>query len=280
VKGIPLDLEGFGAPRNLGLPLAMQPQRPPQPPPASDVPRANALVSTIKRLDARLDETVWDIGQAISELMKLKEVFGAKDIKELVRKAALPMSHMTAQKYLLVARVFPRDVALEQGIEKCYALMRLAVLLGRRRVEALAMLQNDEVVAPGVRAKAAQAQQVRARIAALKAEREAQEEAQRVPAAERAKHERAAEEAKGILRSLGVKGAKASVEHARSGAATIVVRFPLATALALPDAVPHAIARYGKQLMRREPAKAAPLARAGWAGTTARQGGHERRRAR
>jgi hypothetical protein len=239
--------------------------------------RAAELVASIRRLDAQLDATVWDLGRLLQQLMALKEdVFRAKDIKELVQKAKLPMSHMTAQKYLLVARIFPRDLALQQGIEKCYALTRLAVEKGKKRIEALAMLQNDEEIAPGVRAKTAQAQQVRAAIKRLKTARIAREEAARIPPAERAKREQAAEQASKILRALGVKGATATIEEARGGAPRVVVKFSLATALALPGIVPTAMVRYGRQLLRRDPTRAQPLARAGWRPQAPSQRAHAR----
>ena len=54
----------------------------------------------------------YDTGHHLMELLALRDQVGAKDIKELCSKVDLGMSHMTANRYLQVARAFDRSTAL------------------------------------------------------------------------------------------------------------------------------------------------------------------------
>lgn len=50
---------------------------------------------------------------------------------------------MSANKYVRVSRTFRREMAIEIGIEKCYALIQFAKVVGRAK-DAVAIWQSDE----------------------------------------------------------------------------------------------------------------------------------------
>ncbi len=174
-------------------------------------------------------KSFYDTGHFISELLDRRAMFGAVDIKDLCSKVPLGMSHMTANKYLQISRSFPRSVALEQGIEKCYALVVYARTVGRAG-EAGKVLAGDEAIqgGHGLRAAKATATEIFAAIRALKqAERDS-----KVPPDERAREERAAQATQRFFRRMGVKRVVAHVVR-RGGEAQIALFVPLEIAEAL-----------------------------------------------
>src|SRR5690606_9867574 len=150
----------------------------------------------------------YDTGHHIAELLELRALFGAKDIKELCSKVDLGMSHMTANKYLQVARTFDRQTALSAGIEKCYALTVYAKAIGRAG-QAAKILAADEPVrgVRGLRVKAASASKLYAAIRALKEAARAGREPSEIQAA----RTRTAQRAESWVRKLGFRGAQAEI---------------------------------------------------------------------
>ena len=182
------------------------------------------------RAHARLRaKSFYDTGHFISELLDRRAMFGAVDIKDLCSKVALGMSHMTANKYLQISRSFPRSVALEHGIEKCYALVVYARTVARLG-EAGKVLAADESIqgGRGLRAWKATAAEIFAAIRALKqAARDS-----KVPPGQRAREEHAAQATERFFRRLGMRRVLAHVVR-RGGEAQIALFVPLDVAEAL-----------------------------------------------
>lgn len=141
--------------------------------PQGPSPRARAELiarSILAQAELRA-KSFWATGKLIAELLDLRGEYGAANIKELCVKAGLGISHMTANKYLRISRTFQREMAVEVGIEKCYALIQFAKVIGRAK-DAVAIWEADERIngAPrGVTAKSASAKQIAEAVKTLKA---------------------------------------------------------------------------------------------------------------
>lgn len=252
--------------RTVALPptARLGPLADPEPPFSPDVPpeitdpreRGAYLLKVIRAHVVLREKTYWDSGRALLELMRMKDQYGASDLKELVDKAKVPVTHMTAQKWMEIARVFDRRTAVEHKAEKCYALIRYAVLTGRQDLDAPEILARDELLRgpERVRAKAATVAQVSAAVKALRVAADPE----RRRADERRKA--AAASAEEVLRELGLSGARASVDARGRIQVTLSVR----TAERMRDALPLLIARWGKKAILEDPDRFAPLVRAGW----------------
>ena len=205
-------------------------------------------------------KSFYDTGHFISELLDRRAMFGAVNIKDLCSKVPLGMSHMTAHKYLQISRSFPRSVALEQGIEKCYALVVYARTI-ERPGEAGKVLAGDEPIrgSRGLRASTAKTAEIFGAIRALKqAERDS-----KVPSEVRAGYERTAHETEQVFRRLGMKGADARVVR-RDGRAEVAVYIPIDVAASWQSTLPKAVARFGIRLAKTRPEMFEPLREAGW----------------
>ncbi len=150
----------------------------------------------------------YDTGHHLIQLLELRAQYGARDIKELCSKVDLGMSHMTANKYMQVARTFERETALREGIEKCYALTVYAKATGRAG-KAAAILAADEPVRGmrGLRVKAASASKLYAAVRALKEAKKADREPDEIQAA----REKTAQSTESWLRKLGFRGAQTEI---------------------------------------------------------------------
>lgn len=218
-------------------------------------------IAAHSRLRAR---SFYDTGALLDRLMALKGVYGAANIKELRIKAGLEMSHMTANKYLQIARAFPRDLALRTGIEKCYALIVYANVIGRRPEDAAALLGTDERIQGGPRgltATTASATAIYAAIKALKDARKQNAEPTQLVAARKA----TADSVEKLIRLLGFEGASTDVIR-RGGEARIAIYVSLETAAALETLVPKALRRAVPRMAKASPDAAALLRAAGWSG--------------
>ena len=205
-------------------------------------------------------KSFYDTGHFIDRLLELRELFGVANIKELASKVPLGMSHMTANKYLQIARTFSRELALEHGIEKCYALLRYAKAIGRPD-EAGAILAANEPIrgSRGLYAADASAAKIGAAVSALKqAERDS-----KVPTEVRAGYERTAHETEKAFRRLGMRGADAHVVR-RDGTTQIAVYIPIDVATSWESTLPRAVARFGLRLAKTKPEAFEPLREAGW----------------
>jgi predicted metal-binding transcription factor (methanogenesis marker protein 9) len=225
-----------------------------------------AAVNAHERLRAK---SFYDTGHLIGLLLDRRAELGVKDIKELCEKKQLGLSHMTAQKYLRVARTFPRDRAVQYGVEKCYALLVYAKAIGRPD-GALAILERDELLrgSHGLRSKVASAAKIYAAVRALKEAARARRE----PAETKVEAERAALGVQKLARKLGWRGARAELVR-RGGESKVAIYVSIPVALALERELPKGIARWGAQLARTSPALFAPLRAAGWrGGAVARSG--------
>lgn len=219
------------------------------------------IVSAIHAHEGLRTRSFYDTGHLIARLLEMRDVYRAANIKELCAQVDLGLSHMTANKYLQVARTFPREVALLHGVEKCYALTVYAKAIGRAG-QAARILEGDETIrgaARGTRSKEVSAAKLYAAVRALKdAARE-----EREPTEVRAVAERAAVSAEKLLRSIGVRGANAALVR-RGGAMQIAVYFPIDVGEGLESALPKAIARFGVRLAKTKPELFEPLREAGW----------------
>jgi hypothetical protein len=202
----------------------------------------------------------YDTGHHLMQLLELRAQFGARDIKELCSKVGIGMSHMTANKYMQIARAFDRQTALEAGIEKCYALTVYAKATGRAG-QAAAILAADEAVrgASRLRVKGASASKLYAAVRALKEARKAGREPTEIQAA-RAK---TAQSTEVWLRKLGFRGAQAEIVR-RRGEAKVAIYLSLEVAEALEPSVLGAFAKLGPKIAKTRPELFAPLRAAGW----------------
>jgi len=125
-------------------PAARVPVPAPAPRPTGDAVRrkGEALIVDIRKRKARIAEDFYEIGKALDQLADPR-VFGPlgyKTFEDLLTNRKL-MSRMQAFKLMLVARTYPKALALKLGVEKAYGLHRyvmatpaedLAVELARR----------------------------------------------------------------------------------------------------------------------------------------------------
>ncbi len=202
----------------------------------------------------------YDTGHHLMQLLAMREHFGARDIKELCSKVDLGMSHMTANKYLQVARAFDRDTALRIGIEKCYALTVYAKATGRAG-QAAAILASDEPVRGerGLRVSSASASRLYGAVKTLKEAARANREPTEIQAAREA-----TAKATGVLvKQLGFRGAKVEVVR-RGGEPRIAIFISLEVAEKLDVHALRAIAKAAPRIARRRPELLEPLRRAGW----------------
>jgi predicted metal-binding transcription factor (methanogenesis marker protein 9) len=239
----------------------------PEPPIAREIPAQidskqaiEWLVAAVNAHERLRSKSFYDTGHLIALLLDRRAELGVKDIKELCAKKSLGLSHMTANKYLRVARSFPRSRAIEQGIEKCYALLVYAKAIGRPE-QALAILEQDEPIrgSRGLRSKQASAAKIYAAVRALKDAARAG----KTPLTQQKEADRAALGAQTLARKLGWRGARAEVVR-RGGESKVAIYLSIDTALALERDTPKALARWGATLARTRPALFAPLRAAGW----------------
>ena len=202
----------------------------------------------------------YDTGHHLMELLELRAHYGARDIKELCSKVDLRMSHMTANKYMQIARTFDRKTALEVGIEKCYALTVYAKATGRPG-KAAAILAADEPVRGmrGLRVKTASASKLYAAVRALKEAKKAGREPTEIQAA----REKTRLSTEAWVRKLGFRGAQAEIVR-RHGEAKVAIYLSLEVAEALEPRVLGAVAKLGPKLAKTKPELFAPLRAAGW----------------
>ncbi|MCA9608940.1 MAG: hypothetical protein KC619_25230 [Myxococcales bacterium] len=234
---------------------------PASPPPGLDSKQLAAWhVAQIHAHEELRARSFYDTGHHLIELLALRSQLGAKDIKELCSKVDLGMSHMTANKYLQVARSFDRETAVETGIEKCYALTVYAKAIGRPG-DAAAILARDEVVrgARGLRTKTASASKLYAAVRALKEAARVNREPTEIQAA----RERTAKATAAWVKKLGFRGAHTEVVR-RGGEPRVAIYISLETAERLESRVLGAVARLGPRLARTQPELFAPLRAAGW----------------
>ena len=241
-------------------------------PPIGRVPPAGLssqqLVGWIK---ARLGEhealraaSFWETGHLIGLLLPRGRSVGAKDIKELVERAELGIAHMTAQKYVMVARSFPvRELAVKTGIEKCYALTVYAKTIGREG-QAAAILEQNELIegsddGRGRRLRAGEISGVRLReaIRALKAAAASGAAANgAAPSEVQREREAAAKQAQAYARKLGMAKAVARVVR-HGGEPKIALYLPVAAAASLETKAPLAALALVARLARTDAAFAA-----------------------
>jgi hypothetical protein len=154
----------------------------------------------------------WDSGYLLGLLMPSKELLGFKDLKALIEKSRLPISHFTAQKYLMVARSFDRETAKNTGIEKCYALTLYAKAVNRAGQAAQILAGNERIVGtdlPPLRstAKTLSASQLMGVVRRMKTAARGE----KVPTAVQAEREKIGQDTRKIIREMGFKRASASI---------------------------------------------------------------------
>ena len=200
----------------------------------------------------------WESGRLLGLLMPAKSALGVKDIKELVESAQLGISHFTAQKYVMVARSFEQELAVRQGIEKCYSLTVYAKAIGREDA-------GDETIqgSEGERGRALTAQrisgaQLRAAIRTLK--KKAREEV--VPSEVQLARAQLAEGTEKTLRDLGLKSPSARLVR-RDGKTQIAIYVSLESAEALDSKLAPAMVKLIARLARKRPEVAALVRSAG-----------------
>ena len=209
-------------------------------------------------------KSFYDTGRLLDRLMALKGVYGAANIKELRIKAGLEMSHMTANKYLQIARAFPRDLALRTGIEKCYALIVYSKVVGKKPEDAASLLTANQRIQGGPRGLTAQSASATAIYAAIKSIKDARKQSTE-PTQLVAARKATADSVEKLIRLLGFKGAITDVIHKR-GEARIAIYVSLETAAQLETLVPKALGRAVPRFAKTSPDVAAVLKAAGWSG--------------
>lgn len=225
----------------------------------ADWVRQQLLVQERRRADS-----YWQTGHVIGLLMAAKEALGAVDLKTLVAAAQLWISHFTAQKYLNVANAFPREVAVQQGIEKCYALTTYAKAIGREG-QGLQIWKSDEriqasedVMGRVISARQISASQLRKATKRIKAE----SKQEKVPTAVQLEREKLAKDTAKTVRALGF--AKASAHLVRhDGQPKIAIYIPLETAQTLESKLGPALVKQVGKLTLKSPTLATLLKSAG-----------------
>jgi hypothetical protein len=195
----------------------------------------------------------WDSGHLLGLLMPEKELLGFQDLKTLIETSKLGISHMTAQKYLMVARSFDRETARQTGIEKCYALTLYAKAIGRAGQAGAILAGNERIqgAEPGQRpqlARTISASQLRAATRRLKESK--RQDA--VPTAVQAERVKLGNEMAKVMRSLGLKKASAKVVR-HDGEAKIAIYFPIESARTLETALLPSMTTLLGKLARKEP---------------------------
>jgi hypothetical protein len=180
--------------------------------------RAEELVRRIEELKARIGQSFYDMGAMLAELSapSMYGALGFGSFEELLAARRLT-SRMSALRLIEVARAFPREMALELGVEKAYALVRYAAATPAADV-ARELARVDAPIA-GKRVRSASTREILAATRRLrgKGSREVQAASPEV--------RRLARALQAALRKAGAKGARASGEQ-RDGAGWIVVRIP------------------------------------------------------
>jgi hypothetical protein len=169
----------------------------------------------------------WDTGHLLGLMMPGKDLLGFKDLKTVVEQYQLPISHFTAQKFLMVARSFDRETAKNTGIEKCYALTLYAKATGRAGRAAEILAKNERISGtelPPARslAKSISASQLMAVVRRLKTEARGE----KVPTAVQQEREKLGKDTRKIIRDLGFKRASASIVR-RDGRPMIAIYLSL-----------------------------------------------------
>lgn len=231
--------------------LEANPSMPPNLSPAqlADWVRGQLLAQERRRADS-----YWESGHLLALLMAHKEAFGAVDLKTLIEVLQLGVSHFTAQKYMTVAEAFPREVAVEQGIEKCYALTTYAKAIGREG-QGLRIWMGDERIqaseeTPGgpSTAKVISASKLRRATKRIKEESKQDE----IPTAVQLQREKLAKDTAKIARSLGFTKANARlVRH--DGQPKIALYIALPDAQNLESKLGPALVKAVGKLTLRQP---------------------------
>jgi len=177
--------------------------------------------------EALRSASFWDTGHLLGFLMPNKDLLGFADLKALIEKYALPISHFTANKYLMVARSFDRETARTIGIEKCYALTLYAKVMGRAGKAAEILANNERIVGtdlPPQRslAKTISASKLMGVVSRMK--KDAREE--KVPTAVQAERAKIGKDTSKIIRDLGFKRASASIVK-RDGKQVVAIYLPI-----------------------------------------------------
>ena len=241
----------------MSVPSTVEPPIPRVPPPGLDSQHLTAWVrARIAEHDGLRARSFWETGRLIALLLPRGRAAGAKDIKELVERGELGIAHMTAQKYVMVARSFERELAVRTGIEKCYALTVYAKAIGREGQAAKILEQNELIDGSddgrGRRLRAADVSAVKLRdaIRLLKGASAAP------PTEVQREREAAAKTAQAYARKLGM--TKAVARLVRHGGETKVALYlPLGAAASLDAKAPLAALDLVAKLSRADPAFAA-----------------------
>lgn len=239
--------------------------------------RDDALIEWVKpRLqlhnDIR-DRSAWYTGMLIDAMMPKKAELDFKNIKELVLRHELPISHMTAQKYVTCARSFREDVVVREGVEKCYSLAvysKLLVKLGRPAKEARYILSGNDLIEGSVGAdgrmigaRAITNSKLREAIRTLRRDALAPTAPRETPR-ERDRQEKALVAVREHARKVGMVGSRTRLIKKR-GTVLVAIYVPVDAALALPGNRPTATLRLVRSLARTDPDFVEDLARAGFA---------------
>ncbi len=219
------------------------------------------------------DRSAWYTGALIDQMMPNKAELDFKNIKDLVTKHGLPISHMTAQKYVTCARSFREDVVVREGVEKCYSLAvysKLLIKLRRGNKEARYILSENHLIEGSVgadgnpiRARAITNAKLRLAIRALKLA-ELEKSTPRETAQVREKRQEALVATREHVRKVGIAGSSTRLIKKR-GQVLVAIYVPIEAALALAENRPSATLRLVKQLARTDPEFVEDLARAGFA---------------
>lgn len=194
------------------------------PPNLSDAALGRWVRARLIEQEALRSASFWDTGYLLGLLMPNKALLGVKDLKELIAKYDLPLSHFTALKYMTVARDFDRETATNTGIEKCYALTLYAKLIGRVGKAAEILARNERITGaePAAQAKTISAAALVRLVRGMKAEAQGE----KVPTAVQQEREQIGKSARKIIRDLGFKRASASIVR-RDGRAMVAIYLPL-----------------------------------------------------
>ena len=127
--------------------------RPPLPPPAmSGRDYAERLVQSVIARKVRVAEQFYAMGVELRELSRPEcfRALGFGSFVELIEGRKV-VSRMTALRLMSVAGAFPRELAVELGLEKAYALVRYAEATPALDVARVLAERNVVVAGKGVR---------------------------------------------------------------------------------------------------------------------------------
>ena len=206
-------------------PIANPSTPPSGPPPGiSQAELARWVRDRLLEQEALRSASFWDTGYLLGLLMPAKALLGVKDLKELIAKYDLPLSHFTALKYMTVARDFDRETAKSTGVEKCYALTLYAKVIGRVGKAAEILARNERIVGaePAALARTVSASQLMRIVRSKKAEARGE----KVPTAVQQEREKIGKDTRKIIRDLGFKRASASIVR-RDGRPMVAIYLPL-----------------------------------------------------